>query len=276
VITYRATLDVPRELAQFVGRLLQAERHRRGTRTGARALSCFWQAVLGLRWFRESTDPTALARDHGVSRATAYRYVDEVIEVLACQAPDLQEALHRAQQQDMAYLILDGKVFSADRCAQKTTSVKGTQIDLWYSGKAHEHGGNIQALSAPTGFPLWVSDVEPGSLHDLTCAREHVLGALYPAAAASGLPTLADSGYDGSGIGVHTPDTQPTDGQRLDPDNRTYNALLRGLRCLGERGFAVLTGRWRTLHHITASPSKIGNIIKAALVLTHVEHGWIT
>jgi DDE superfamily endonuclease len=275
VITYRATLDVPRELAQFVGRLLHTERRLRGTRAGTRALSCFWQAVLGLRWFRDRTDPTALARDHQVSRATAYRYLDEVIEVLAEQAPDLHEALHRAQHEDMAYLILDGKVVSADRCSEKTTSVTGTQIDLWYSGKAHEHGGTIQALSAPTGFPLWVSDVEPGSAHDLTCAREHVLGALYHAATA-GLPTLADGGYDGSGIGVHTPIKQPTDGQRLHVDNRTYNALLRGLRCLGERGFAVLTERWRTLHHITASPSKIGNIAKAALVLTHHEHGWIT
>ena len=31
----------------------------------------------------------------------------------------------------------------------------------------------------PDGFPLWVADVEPGSVHDLTVAREHVLGALY-------------------------------------------------------------------------------------------------
>lgn len=38
-------------------------------------------------------------------------------------------------------------------------SVKGKLIDLWYSGKAGEHGGNIQALSGPTGFPLWVSEV---------------------------------------------------------------------------------------------------------------------
>jgi hypothetical protein len=61
---------------------------------------------------------------------------------------------------------------------EKTLSVKGEPIDLWYSGKAYEHGGNIQALCAPDGFPWWVSDVEPGSVHDLTVAREHVLGAL--------------------------------------------------------------------------------------------------
>jgi hypothetical protein len=50
--------------------------------------------------------------------------------------------------------------------------------------------------------------------------------------------------------------------------------ILRSLRCLGERGFAMLTGRWRTLQHITASPSKIGDIARAALILTHFEHGY--
>ena len=41
----RATLDVPRELAWFVAKLLLAERQRRGTPRGSRALNCFWQAV---------------------------------------------------------------------------------------------------------------------------------------------------------------------------------------------------------------------------------------
>jgi hypothetical protein len=50
----------------------------------------------------------------------------------------------------------------------------------------------------------------------------------------------------------------------------------RAVRCLGERGFALLNQRWRTLQHITASPSKIGGIARAALVLTHFEHGYIT
>ncbi|MGH7748725.1 MAG: transposase family protein [Candidatus Dormibacteria bacterium] len=276
MITYRATLDVPRELAQYLGRLLRAERRQRGTRADSRALTCFWQAVLGLRWFRHNTDVTALARDHGISRATGYRYLDEVVMVLAEHAPDLHDALRRAKDEGMAHVILDGKVFSADRYGEKTVSVKGKPIDLWYSGKAHEHGGNIQALSAPNGFPLWVSDVEPGSVHDLTSARDHVLGALYWAASHLDLPTLADAGYDGAGIGVHTPVKQPAGDRVLDIDNRAYNALLRGLRCLGERGFAVLTGRWRALRHITASPRKIGDIVKAALVLTHFEHGHLT
>jgi hypothetical protein len=275
VIAYRATLDVPRELVQFTAKLLLAERRRRGTPRGSRALTCFWQAVVGLRWFRDRTAPDALARDHGISRATAYRYIDEVITVLAEQAPELAEALERAKDKGLAHVILDGKIIPCDRCKEPAVSVKGQVIDLWYSGKAHTHGGNIQAVLAPDGFPLWLSPAEPGSVHDITAARAHALPALYQAAAAD-LPTLADPGYDGAGIGIHMPVKQPTDGRELDIDTRTRNAIQRSLRCLGERGFALLTGRWRTLRHITASPSRIGDIARAALVLTHFEHGYTT
>ena len=218
--------------------------------------------------------PEALARDHGISRATAYRYLEEVTAVLAGQAPGLRQALERASDEGVSHVILDGAVIPADRCRQKTVSVRGEVIDLWYSGKAHTHGANIQAVSAPDGFPLWVSQAEPGSVHDLTAARLHALPALYHAAA-SGLPALADPGYDGAGIGICIPVKQPAGGRDLDINTRTRNVLLRSLRCLGERGFALLTGRWRTLQHVTASPSRIGDIARAALVLTHFEYGYI-
>ena len=275
MIVYRATLDVPKELAQFVAALLLAERRQRGTPKGSRALSCFWQAVLGLRWFRDRTTCDALARDHGISRATAYRYLDEVIAVLAGQAPELPAALERAKDEGLSHVILDGKVIPCDRCKQPALSIHGEVIDLWYSGKAHTHGGNIQAVLAPDGFPLWVSRAEPGSVHDLTAARLHALPALYHAAATADLPTLADPGYDGAGIGIHIPVKQPPGGRELDADTRSRNAIQRSLRCLVERGFALLTGRWRALQRFTASPSKIGDITRAALVLTHFEHGYI-
>ena len=44
---------------------------------------------------------------------------------------------------------------------------------------------------------------------------------------------------------------------------------------MGERGFALLTQRWQTLQHITASPGKIDGIARAALVLTHFAYGYI-
>jgi hypothetical protein len=57
---------------------------------------------------------------------------------------------------------LDGKVFVGDRCPEPATSVKGEQIDAWYCGKAHGHGGNVQAVMRPDGLPLWTGPAEPG------------------------------------------------------------------------------------------------------------------
>jgi DDE superfamily endonuclease len=272
VIAYRAMLDVPRELVGEVAKLLRAERRARGTRTGSRALTCWNQALLVLAWFRNQGDIALIGAGFDVSRATAYRYRDEVVTVLAAQAPDLHEALAEVAAEGWSHVVLDGKVVRTDRCAETTLSTKGETINSWYSGKHRAPGANVQAVMRPDGLPIWVSDVRPGHLHDLTCARATgALGALYWAASQFDLHTLADSGYDGAGQGIHTPIKQPGNGQTLAPDNQAYNTLLRSVRCLGERGFALLTGRWRALRRITASPSRIGDYVKAALVLTHIE-----
>jgi hypothetical protein len=267
-------LDVPRELVGYVSRLLAAERRARGTRRRTRALTCWYQALMVLVWFRKGEDKTLLGAGFGVSRATAYRYLAEGIEVLTAQAPDLHDALRRVADDGWSHVIVDGKLFTTDRLAETTTSVKGKTIDAWYSGKHRDFGANIQAIMRPDGFPVWTSEAAPGHLHDLTCAQRHdITGALYWAASQLNLPTLADSGYEGAGQGIHVPVKQPADGRQLAIDNRAYNRLLRALRCLGERGFAILTGRWHTLHHTTASPRSIGDIVRAALVLTQFE--WV-
>jgi hypothetical protein len=44
-------------------------------------------------------------------------------------------------------------------------------------------------------------------------------------------------------FGIHIPVRQPAADCELDISNRTRSALQRSLRCLGERGFALLTLR---------------------------------
>lgn len=268
--------DVPRELVQHVGWLLAAERCVLGTRRGTRALTCFYQALLVLVWFRKGEDPSLLGAGFGISRAAGYRYLAEGIRMLAAQAADLHDALQRVADEGWSHVILDGKLFATDRLHETTTSAKGETIGAWYSGKHHTFGANNQAIMRPDGMPIWTSDGLPGHLHDFTCAHTHdILATLYWAASQLDLPTLADSGYEGAGQGVHTPFKQPTDGQHLDVDNRTYNSLQRSLRCLGERGFAIRTGRWKVLRHITASPRSVGDIVRAALHLTHFEYRYL-
>ena len=273
MLSYRVTLDVPFQLALFVSRLLGEHRREIGTRDGTRALTCWKQAVFALAWFRDRPDIRRLGAGFGISQATAYRYKDEAVVVLAARAPSLREALDQAVEQGLPYLILDGTLISSDRCADKKTSRKGREIDKWYSGKAHEPAGNVQALSAPGGVPLWVSDVLPGSTHDLTAARELVLPEARPYL--KNLPILADSGYEGAGAGVHVPVKKPVRGE-LDTDTKTRNALLRSLRYQGERGFALMSQRWRTLQRVSVGPTTIGDIAKSVLVLVQFEHKMIS
>ena len=64
----------------------------------------------------------------------------------------------RARDNGSPHVIPDRKILPTDPCKQTTISVKGEAIDLWYSGKAHVHAGNVQAVLAPDGLPLWVSE----------------------------------------------------------------------------------------------------------------------
>jgi hypothetical protein len=264
LVTYAATLDVPRHIVEFLARLLAGHRRRIGTPRGSRALGPFRQAVLVLRWFRERGCVHCLARDAGISQATGYRYLHEGIDVLADQAPDLHQVLTRCQKEGMTHVVLDGTLIECDRLA----GVRENGNDLWFSQKHKSFGGNVQFLAAPDGTPLWVSEVEPGSTPDITAARIHALPALYKAAA-EGLPILADKGYIGAGIGIRVPVRRPKgqSEQALHEDTRTVNALIRGIRALGERAAAELKERWRVLKHVTLSPGRIGDIARAALVL---------
>ena len=273
MLSYRVILDVPPPLAVYVSGLLAAHRREIGTRKGTRTLTCWKQAVFTLAWFRDRPDIRRLGQGFGISQATAYRYKDEAIEVLAAEPPTLREALERAVEQGLPYLILDGTLVCSDRCADKKTSRKGKEIDKWYSGKVHEPAGNVQAPAAPGGVPLSVSDVLPGSTHDLTAARELVLPDARPYL--KDLPILADSGYEGAGAGVHVPVKRPARGE-LDIDTKTRSALLRSRRYQGERGFALMSQRWRATQHVSLSPTTIGNIVKSALVLTQFEHKMIS
>ena len=274
MITYRVRLDVPKDLVLFVSRLLARHRKEIGTRKNTRCLGCYRQALFGLAWYRDKTDIPRLGAGFGLSQATSYRYVAEVTKVVSAQAPGLEEALERAVAEGTPYVILDGKIVAADRCREKTVGRKGRDIDLWYPGKKKDFGGNIQGLFYPDGLPVWISDVLPGNVHDLAAARETALPALRKYTGK--MPALADCGYEGAGHGILTPVRKPQGVKELDINARTRNMLLSSARCLGERGFALLSQRWKTLQHVTASPSEIGPIARAALVLTLFEHKRLT
>jgi hypothetical protein len=146
-------------------------------------------------------------------------------------------------------------------------------VDLWWSGKHHHHGGNVQVVTAPDGWPLWVSDVRPGREHDVTCARTHtelldVLDGWSDAEHA----VLADLGYHGEADRLTCPIKKPAKPARLTVTERTVNMLHSATRALAERGNSLLKTTFKALRRVSLCPWRIGAITAAALVLLHTEH----
>lgn len=269
LVTYTAVLPIGQSAVAFVSKLLAAERARRGTRHGRRALSCSRQAVLVLRWLLDATRLSQLAADNQVSSSTAYRYLHEAIDVLAAAAPSLPSALLAARAAGHTHVHLDGTLIHTDRSRAPGPTAG---MDLCWSGKHHHHGGNVQVVTAPDGWPLWTSPVRPGRAHDTICARAHdrLLDTLL-AWTDDTHAVLADLGYEGENTRLTCP-VKNACGGVLTPDQRTINARHAATRALAERGNALLTATFTALRRVSLCPWRIGAITAAALVLLHHQH----
>ncbi|WP_136194000.1 transposase family protein [Actinomyces procaprae] len=263
MLSYRATLDVPVATARTVSRWIATHRKTHDVRPWQRAATSWVQAVMLLRWLIQAADVTAVARDAGVSPATGYRYLHEALDVVSSKAPDLPDVLRTLKDEGEPFVCLDGTVILTDRVAERDPD---TGYHLWYSGKHKAFGGNVQVVTDHTGYPIWTSPVEPGSVHDITAAREHALPALYPAAA-DGMPSLADRGYLGAGIGIKV----PVKASKPDTGARSYNQVQAYLRAPADRANALLKG-FKALKRVTLDPSTITNITATALVILNLNN----
>jgi hypothetical protein len=272
-VSYEAVLDVSQDSVLFLSGLLHQEQARRGTRAGTRALGTYKQAVLVLRWFFDDTRMVALARDNAIATSTAYAYRDEGIKVLAQRRPSLHGALLAAKMAGHTHVILDGTLIETDRIH---TPGPTPGVDAWWSGKHKHHGGNIQVVSAPDGWPLWTSGVRPGREHDTTAARtDPVLLQRIRDWVDDDGTALADLGYEGEAGLLRIP-VKKTKGSALTIDQQSYNAVHGALRALGERANSLLKTTFKVLRRIRGCPWRIGDITAAALVLLHLEHGRTT
>lgn len=271
-VTYTAVLPVRDETVDFLADLLTSERARRGTRGRTRSLSTRQQAVLVLRWFLDGTRMSQLARDNGIGKSTGYDYLHEGIDVLARRAPSLRGALLAAKAAGYSHVTIDGTLIATDR-----VSVPGPTpgVDLWWSGKHDQHGGNVQVVTAPDGWPIWTSDVRPGREHDTTAVRTHteIRSALQEAIA--DLRGLADLGYEGEADIITVAFKKPKD-RTLTAAQQQFNKAHNSIRAIGERGNALLKTTFKTLRNVSLDPWRIGHIVAAALVLLHFDHARTT
>lgn len=87
------------------------------------------------------------------------------------------------------------------------------------------------------------------------------------------MPTLADKGHIGAGIGILIPVRRPKgrSERALHADTQIKNSLIRGIRALGERAAAELKQRWRSLQYVTISPA--GSATSPAQLSSSTEFG---
>jgi hypothetical protein len=109
----------------------------------------------------------------------------------------------------------------------------------------------------PDGLPVWTSAALPGRLHDLTCAQDlGVTAALNWAASELDLPTLADSGYEGAGLGIKPlPNSLPTVNPSRSPTapSTSYYAA-----CAGKANAASPCWSDAGKHCVTRPPAHAG------------------
>jgi DDE superfamily endonuclease len=267
-VTYTATLPVSDHTVLYLSSLLHAERRRLATRAGTRSLGCYRQAILVLRWLLDGTRMRQLATDNAISRSTGYAYLHEGLTVLAGQAPALNSVLIAAKMAGYSHVTIDGTLIETDRCR---TAGPTPGVDLWWSGKHDNHGGNVQVITAPDGWPLWTSPVRPGREHDTTALRQHDILPLLTAWTDDHLRVLGDLGYEGEQTTITVAFKKPKN-RPCTAIEQQFNRAHNAVRAIGERGNSLLKTTFEALRNVSLCPWTIGLITAAALVVLHIEH----
>jgi hypothetical protein len=247
MLFYRAALPLSRKTLNYTAGIIR--RHRASIGSPWRALNPGKQALLVLACLRKGETFAEIAAGFGVGVATAWRYVNETVALLAARAPKLRRAVRDAKKAGHAYVVLDGTLIPVDRVAADRP---------FYSGKHRKHGMNLQVIASPGGDILWVSGALPGSVHDKKA--EWIWGVLAELEAA-GLVVLADKGYQGSAYAKI-----PYKGKNKPQSQKEANRVHARLRSPGERANAQLK-TWRILRKLRCCPWRAGQLAKAIHVL---------
>ena len=155
MLFYRAALPLSRKTLTFAAGIIR--RHRKSIGSRWRKLNPGQQALLVLAYLRKGETFAELAAGFGVGTTTAWRYVEEVVALLAARESKLRKAVREANKAGYSSVVLDGMLISIDRVAADRP---------FYSGKHKRRGMNLQVIASTDGDILWVSGALPGSVHD--------------------------------------------------------------------------------------------------------------
>ncbi|MCR3746042.1 Helix-turn-helix of DDE superfamily endonuclease [Actinomadura glauciflava] len=142
MLLYRASLPLSRQtLAYATGAV---RRHRRAIGSKGRCLPPGMQALMTLVYLRKGETYAELGAGFAVSTTTAWRHVNETVDLPAARAPKLGPALARAVKNGLPYLVLDGTLIPIDRVA----------ADRPYSSGKHRRTGRCPAVGVGTAARL--------------------------------------------------------------------------------------------------------------------------
>lgn len=221
-------------------------------------------AVIVLAKLRHDQRLADMAGGNNVSESTVRRCRDELIALLAAQAPRLDRALKKVARQGGEVVLIYGTLFATQRRTRNADRRN-------YSGKHHRHGLHFLALTDGRGRLIWIS-ARPARPHP----RQH----RRPPRPPPGPPARRRPRGPG-GPGLPRPGqrrTRPLDRHRLPrhphpqarPGQKTANRVLANGRAPVEHGFAHLKN-WRILTKLRTEPARATCLLRALLVLTNLE-----
>ncbi|MFE1367265.1 transposase family protein [Streptomyces anulatus] len=261
-LVYQCRLALSTRTVNHLADLLR--RHLKAIRSRWRILPPGKIAVIVLAVLRHDQRLADMAGGNDVSESTVRRWRDELMGLLAAQAPRLDRALKMVAKQGGEVVLIDGTLI-------RTRRRTGRADRRNYSGKHRSHGLHFLALTDENGRLIWISAARPGRTHDNTAARhDHILAHLR----AAGLGALADLGF--RGLDNDTLDPVIVTGytasrtHKLTPGEKEANRVLAIGRAPVEHGFAHLKN-WRILTKLRTDPARATRLLRALLVLTNLE-----
>ncbi|MFD9634896.1 transposase family protein [Streptomyces violascens] len=252
MVPYRAMRDVPHEVVEHISWLMYARRRELNSRW--RRLGCFRQDLLALAHLSKNETLAHIGAGFGVSTATADRYVNETVDVLAEHAPSLLDALQGHDPNE--FFILDGTLIPTSRvnadepCYSVTHRRQGMKVPSWPARTA-PRSGSPGAL--------------PGRTHDLTSARAH---GVIQTCLSRQILVLADRAYRSASATVRT---TPYYGRDLPKKHAQFNRDHARLRAPGERAFARLK-QWQIFHKARCSTTRVSRAVAAVHAIEIAWH----
>jgi DDE superfamily endonuclease/Helix-turn-helix of DDE superfamily endonuclease len=261
-LVYQSSMNLSTKTLTRVAAAIGTHRRRIGSRW--RKLPDGQAALIVLAYLRHDQRLADLAGANRVSASTVHRWVQDVIDELASQAPRLSRALNKLARAGAEVVLIDGTLVRTRRRSGKTNRPN-------YSGKHKTHGLLFIAITDAAGNLLWISAAKPGRTADVTAARHNRLPA---ALRAAGLAAICDLGFTRL-------DDDPTNpvvitGRRaarrhpLTPAQKQANQLVSRERAANEHGFADLKN-WRILTRLRNNPTRATALLRALLVLTQTQ-----